>query len=204
MKQGVEYEKRERLIEAAKVEFQEKGYNKASLRNICARAGVTTGALYFFFEGKADLFAEIVNGPIEGMKAMLVKHFQEDRAYMEQHTSIAEIDMDHSDLSDMLVEYIYRNYDSFMLLITASENTVYENCVDDFVQLIESSLPIMLSGMPGYSCDPYLSHWMSHISVDAFVHIIQHERDVNEAKRKLRTILNYLIRGWVELVMEKK
>lgn len=204
MKQGVEYEKRERLIEAAKVEFQEKGYNKASLRNICARAGVTTGALYFFFEGKADLFAEIVNGPIEGMKAMLVKHFQEDRAYMEQHTSIEEIDMDHSELSDMLVDYTYRNYDSFMLLITASENTVYENFVDDFVRLIESSIPIMLSGMPGYTYDPYLSHWMSHISVDAFLHLIQHERDVNEAKRKLRPILNYLIRGWVELVMEEK
>ena len=47
-----DYEKRKLLIEAAKKEFLEKGYNKASLRNICAKAGMTTGALYFFFDNK--------------------------------------------------------------------------------------------------------------------------------------------------------
>ena len=36
-------ETREKLIESAKAEFVEKGYNKASLRSICANAGVTTG-----------------------------------------------------------------------------------------------------------------------------------------------------------------
>ncbi|MBR4097117.1 MAG: TetR/AcrR family transcriptional regulator, partial [Oscillospiraceae bacterium] len=45
-------ETREKLIESAKAEFMDKGYNKASLRTICANAGVTTGALYFFFEDK--------------------------------------------------------------------------------------------------------------------------------------------------------
>ena len=57
MKNDTEYKKREVLIEAAKKEFLEKGYNKASLRTICSKAGVTTGALYFFFENKAELFA---------------------------------------------------------------------------------------------------------------------------------------------------
>ena len=40
----------------AKEEFMEKGYNKASLRSICSKAGITTGALYFFFENKEDLY----------------------------------------------------------------------------------------------------------------------------------------------------
>ena len=56
-----DYEKRKLLIEAAKKEFLEKGYNKASLRNICANAGMTTGALYFFFSNKEDLYESIVN-----------------------------------------------------------------------------------------------------------------------------------------------
>ena len=42
-------ETRQHLLECAKREFLEKGYMKASLRNICKEAGVTTGALYFFF-----------------------------------------------------------------------------------------------------------------------------------------------------------
>ena len=45
-------ETRQHLLECAKREFLEKGYMKASLRNICKEAGVTTGALYFFFKDK--------------------------------------------------------------------------------------------------------------------------------------------------------
>ena len=54
-----EKETKRRLLESAKKEFLEKGYLQASLRNICKNAGVTTGALYFFFEGKEALFAEL-------------------------------------------------------------------------------------------------------------------------------------------------
>ena len=201
MKENVEYEKRALLIEAAKKEFKEKGYNKASLRSICAKAGVTTGALYFFFENKAELFSAIVDQPIKGLKKLLMEHFQEDREYMQNLDSMENMEMDHSDLSDMLVEYIYSNYDSLMLLLTSAENTVYENCIDELVTLTENSMPIMLSGLKGYTYDEYMSHWMSHITVDAFLNVIKHETDMEQAKLKLRKIMNYLIEGWVELVM---
>ena len=39
---GADKETREKLIDSARKEFMEKGYNKASLRKICADAGVTT------------------------------------------------------------------------------------------------------------------------------------------------------------------
>ncbi len=48
------------LIQCAKKEFMEKGFVGASLRGICQKAGVTTGALYFFFQDKDDLFCEVV------------------------------------------------------------------------------------------------------------------------------------------------
>ena len=41
---------RSRLLEAGKEEFRDRGFLKASLRAICKKADVTTGALYFFFE----------------------------------------------------------------------------------------------------------------------------------------------------------
>jgi len=200
MKENVEYEKKALLIEAAKKEFREKGYNKASLRSICSKAGVTTGALYFFFENKAELFSAIVDEPVKGLKKMLIEHFKEDREYMEHLDSFENMEMDHSDLSDMLVEYLYKYYDSFILLLTASENTVYVNCIDEIVKLTETAMPVMLSGLKGYTYDEYMSHWMSHITVDAFVNVIKHETDVEQAKTKLRKIMNYLIEGWVQLV----
>ena len=43
---GDELETREKLLKSALAEFSEKGYMKASLRKICADAGVTTCLLY--------------------------------------------------------------------------------------------------------------------------------------------------------------
>lgn len=204
MKDNTEYEKRDLLIEAAKKEFLAKGYNKASLRSICASAGVTTGALYFFFDSKAELFAEIVDGPVNGLKELVIEHFKEDSEQMAHLLSLNDIEMDHSDLSDELIEYIYRYYDSFMLILNSAENTIYENCVDEFVEMTEKLVPEMMSGIKGYTFDEYMAHWMAHISIDAIIHVINHEKDKEDAKKRMRSVMNYLVQGWVNLVIVKQ
>ena len=81
---------------------------------------------------------------------------------------------------------------------------MYENCVDEFVDMLERATPKMLSGMKGYTCDEYMSHWMAHLTIDAFINVIKHVEDKEEAKRRMRPILNYLVRGWVDLVLVKE
>ncbi|WP_124060438.1 TetR/AcrR family transcriptional regulator [Gordonibacter sp. Marseille-P4307] len=66
-------ETRANLIRAAIEEFREKGYSNSSLRRICNKAGVTTGALYFFFDSKNDLFEKA----IEPTTSKLVQTIQE-------------------------------------------------------------------------------------------------------------------------------
>ena len=53
-------ETKAQLLKYAKEEFMEKGFAGASLRSICRKADVTTGALYFFFKDKDDLL-NVVN-----------------------------------------------------------------------------------------------------------------------------------------------
>ena len=60
---------RSRLLEAGMEEFRDRGFLKASLRAICKKADVTTGALYFFFESKSALFEEIVEETVEKLQA---------------------------------------------------------------------------------------------------------------------------------------
>ena len=50
----------EKIKQTALEEFYENGYAKASLRTICRRAGVTTGAMYFHFENKEALLQAIL------------------------------------------------------------------------------------------------------------------------------------------------
>ena len=57
-----------RLLSAAMEEFLDKGYENASLKEICRKAGVTTGALYKRFDGKEDLFHALVADTVKGME----------------------------------------------------------------------------------------------------------------------------------------
>ncbi|RHV01260.1 TetR/AcrR family transcriptional regulator [Clostridium sp. OM07-10AC] len=78
-----EKETRKRLQECAMEEFLEKGFMKASLRSICKKAGVTTGALYFFFEDKDDLFVSLVKEPLAGVREAMEMHFLGEKQAME-------------------------------------------------------------------------------------------------------------------------
>ena len=51
------------LLEAGKKEFLAHGFQGASLRDIAASLGVTTGAIYRYYTDKAELFSALVEKP---------------------------------------------------------------------------------------------------------------------------------------------
>ncbi len=55
-------ETRARILEAAIKQFSVNGYNKASVDNICAQAGVSKGAFYHHFKTKQDVFLALLDG----------------------------------------------------------------------------------------------------------------------------------------------
>src|SRR3954453_18286633 len=63
---------RDRLIDAAAQVFAERGYDRAGVQEIARRAGLTTGAIYGRFSGKAELLPGAIYGPFSG-KAELVQ-----------------------------------------------------------------------------------------------------------------------------------
>lgn len=196
-----DYEKRRLLIEAAKKEFLEKGYNKASLRTICNKAGMTTGALYFFFDNKEDLYSSIINPPLEELKRLIIEHFNEDREFMINLDSLDLGDVDHSDLAGILVKHIYKNYDSFILLLSGSKEDALEQIIDEFVGLIEKATIAMVCESKFYTYDPFMTHWMAHTTVDSIAHIVKHEKDEKIAQKRIQDIMNFLVIGWIKLVM---
>jgi len=55
---------RQRLITAAAAVFSERGYEGTSVHEIARRAGLTTGAIYSQFSGKAELLVEAIDAAI--------------------------------------------------------------------------------------------------------------------------------------------
>lgn len=51
---------RRKLLEAAELEFGERGFHAASVSSITRRAGVAQGTFYLYFPGKQDILRELV------------------------------------------------------------------------------------------------------------------------------------------------
>lgn len=68
------------IIKAAKEEFLEYGYEKASLHKIVKKAGITTGALYTRYKNKDGLFCSLVEPAMAEMKEKLMPMMEEYQA----------------------------------------------------------------------------------------------------------------------------
>lgn len=58
--EGLDAERRERILDAAAEQFSDRGYDGASINRIIEEAGISKGALYYYFDDKEDLFATVM------------------------------------------------------------------------------------------------------------------------------------------------
>ena len=116
---------RSRLLEAGKEEFRDRGFLKASLRAICKKADVTTGALYFFFESKAALFEEIVKETVEKLKELTGDFSNREKQLQPEEYDSGKIFRKNVEKKWIVIWYIFwqrRNY----------RDTV--NCSEEIIQ----------------------------------------------------------------------
>src|SRR5947207_8092670 len=72
---------RDRLLDAAAAVFAEKGYDRAGVQEIARRAGLTTGAIYSRFTGKAELLqAAIQSRTTDELDDLFAQHGFEGHA----------------------------------------------------------------------------------------------------------------------------
>jgi AcrR family transcriptional regulator len=63
------------ILDAAARVFAEKGYHRASTPDICARAGVSNGALYKYFKNKEAIYRSVMNHGIDLMLEDLFRKY---------------------------------------------------------------------------------------------------------------------------------
>jgi AcrR family transcriptional regulator len=66
-RQAANEDKRDLILDAAKQVFAEEGLEGASLRAIAVRAGYTAAALYFHFESKEAIYAEVLKASLASL-----------------------------------------------------------------------------------------------------------------------------------------
>lgn len=196
-------ETRNKLLESARAEFLDKGYMKASLRSICKNAGVTTGALYFFFENKEDLFDALTEDVIGILYRTLSMHFERERQLQDEE--LLQINQEDDFEEDMeaakqIIHQMYLRREDILLVLTKSQGTKHEDIVDRFIELAEKHYRIMADKMQKASGSAAVSdtviHWLSHVQIDTFVYMIVHIEEEQEAFAYMEKAVIYMISGW--------
>ena len=111
MAQKLKEETRQAIIAAAKEEFLEKGYDDASMRSIAAKANITVGNIYRYFNNKEDLNRHIITETSEDLKKLLAS-LKIDRLSMEPR--VFDMKTDPSQLINMVDQLSYRLVDLYM------------------------------------------------------------------------------------------
>ena len=197
-------ETRQLLLQCAKKEFMEKGYSKASLRSICKEAGVTTGALYFFFQDKDDLFCSLVSDSLMRIMELIKEHqqFEENEAKEEILSSSHDMESERI-LVEVLVHEMYQNRDEMLLLVNGAQGSSLENAVDRIIDEMDAhNLHLARAtcqelGIP--MLEENLVHWMSHNQIDMFLYMLKHIETEEQALAFGRQAMDYLVTGWFAL-----
>lgn len=204
-----EKETKENLLKSAKQEFLEKGYMQASLRNICKNAGVTTGALYFFFQDKEDLFSNLVKEPLDELYQIMSSHYKEEMELEIEPETLTRPESFEDDIRtvNQIVHLMYQHYDAFQLLLVKSQGSRFENCAEQFAGISERHYRVLADriseGMGAERVEDYMIHWVAHMQIDAFVHMITQERNEEDALRHMESVGRYIITGWFSMFHKK-
>lgn len=194
---------RNKLLQSAREEFMEKGYTKASLRNICRKAGVTTGALYFFFKDKSDLFESLTKDTVDAIYQMMLLHYQEESQMAVQgmiYTSDIEDINDDLDNSQRMIHEMYLHRDDLLLVLTKSQGSSMEGIQEQFVEASEVHYRMMADQMQEHYknviIDDNMIHWIAHMQIDAFVYMLTHIEDEKAALAYIAQAVSYMVAGW--------
>ena len=195
-----EKETRKKLLESARKEFKEKGYHKASLRNICKNAGVTTGALYFFFKDKDDLFASLVKKPLEEIYQLIEVHYKQEREDVKDGSILVKDFTLDFELAYQLLDIIYEQRDDFLLLLTESEETSAQKKLDEIIERTEEHYRLLSDALAEQMNQPQIEevvlHWIAHHILDIFIYMVTHIEEKEEGRRYLNQVMRYTIGGW--------
>lgn len=121
------------ILKAAKQEFLEKGYEKASMRAIAGRVGITATALYRHFKDKEDIFSALVRPIIQEFSQSAETGMKEVALIFERQQA-QEFWLFAKEKFDLTLDYIYDHLDEFQLLISFSAGTCYQNFRKEMIE----------------------------------------------------------------------
>ena len=187
-----------------KTAFLECGFEKASMRSIGERCGLTAAGIYRHCRDKEDLFDQLVMPFVQRINEWLTAHVAR---YVDAVNSGQKVAWRDSEV-DMMREIIYPNMEDYHLLLSRSQGTKYENYLHDLTEQHQQEL---LNFFPMLRAEGYAVREIDpkelkelHLLITAYTTAlfepVIHNYSQEEALRCLETVEAFFLPGWKNLM----
>ena len=193
----------EKVKKAIKEEFLEKGYEDASIRSIGARAGMTSAGLYRHYADKEAMFNAMVEPLIEDIKEWTRKHT--GKKYSLLDGGAPDNELFGETFVDMVREVILPRRDEFILLMSRSAGTKYENFIHDYVEdnqkkFLEAIRHMKEKGYKTAELGEEELHMLLSAYLTACFEPIIHDHDDVTVIKYLNTVREFFMPGWLKIM----
>ncbi len=184
----------QKLIRSGRAEFLKKGYVKASLRDICKAAGVTTGAFYFSFESKEALMTAILDPVIADYEHMCAELAQRE----EEDPGTAD------DNERQIMEYLSEHRAEAIILMERSEGSRYEGFRQKVYSQMQAAFTSYFSKFMGSEPDSEMSRILVAMRLRGYMELIEGDYTVEERLKLAREIGIHADAGSMALIQYLK
>ena len=181
---------KEKLLNSGKEEFLLHGFRNASLRRICSKAGVTTGALYFFFNNKEDLFGSIIEKPLTLYHVLIQSSIR--KATADLSTSVEN--------EEKIMRFLITYREEYILILEKSTGTKYEGFFDEYRAMVEKVNTDFFEKYAPGRADPDLIKIIVGMRLQVYLEIIHGNYSVEESIRLAKYMACYADAGFSELI----
>lgn len=192
------------LLEAGKQEFLAKGFRDASMRNIAARLGVTTGAIYRYYSDKEALFDALVSEAAGGLVEEY-RRVQREFSAMPLEKQLENLPKISDDGQMWMMEYLYDHFDAFKLIACHSAGTSYEHYLDILIDIEVTASHVLLdnmseAGMQVRRMDEELLHIVASALFSGMFETIRHDMPRKKAIAYMESLRDFYGAGWMKLL----
>ncbi|MBQ9866890.1 MAG: TetR/AcrR family transcriptional regulator [Lachnospiraceae bacterium] len=190
-----------KIMAAAKAEFLEMGFEKASMRSIGERAQMTAAAIYRHCRDKEDLFYQLVSPAEEKLMAWARAHTQRYEEPVKKQKKMVWQDS----YIDMMREVIYPDMEDYHLLIAKSKGSKYENFLHDMTEMAQEKFLVYLDELRASGIKaPEITRKQLHLLLTAYLTAlfepVVHNYPREEANEALETLEKFFLPGWKKLM----
>lgn len=185
----------DKIITAAREEFSEKSYSRASLRKIAEKAGATVGAIQTRYKSKDELFGYLLKPLLDDIGA-LFQNTKDDYYSGAENDFLAGLKTSMQHESAAILHLIFDHYEEAVLLLFRSAGSSFEHYFDGLVQskIKESAVFFCVEGID--DIDEKLLGLLISVQFDSYRRIVAECTDRKTAERYMDAMMVYHFGGW--------